>query len=93
MKQRLKEWLNMRIGVEKPKDAMEAHQLSKHYYHLARRQRMFGSDCTENMTLAKKFFEQYKELKRGGDYSDNDTLEEVDVDREIEDFSEDINEA
>jgi hypothetical protein len=94
MKQRLKEWLNMKIGTEKPKDAMEAHQLAKHYYHLARRQRMFGGDHVENMTLAKKFFEQYVELKRSGDMSDDDSLQEVDIDTEIENFSEDtINEA
>ena len=76
MKQRLKEWLNMKIGTEKPKDAMEAHQLAKHYYHLARRQRMFGGDHVENMTLAKKFFEQHKELKQTGDMSDDDSLQE-----------------
>ena len=84
----------MKVGTEKPKDAMEAHQLAKHYYHLARRQRMFGGDHVENMTLAKKFFEQYKELKQTGDMSDNDSLQEVDIDTEIENFSEDtINEA
>jgi len=94
MIQRLKEWLNMKIGTEKPKDAMEAHQLAKHYYHLARRQRMFGGDHVENMTLAKKFFEQYVELKQTGDMSDDDSLQEVDIDTEIENFSEDtINEA
>ena len=84
----------MRIGGEKPKDAMEAHQLAKHYYHLARRQRMFGGDHVENMILAKKFFEQCKELKQTGDMSDDDSLQEVDIDNEIENFSEDtINEA
>ena len=93
MKQRINEWLNIRVGTEQPKDAMEAHQLAKHYYHVARRQKMFGTDCTENMTLAKKFFEQYKELKKSGDSSDNDSLEEVDIDNEIDNFSEDINEA
>ena len=88
MKQRLKEWLNIKVGNDKPKDAMEAHQLAKHFFHVARRQKMFGSDCTENMKHAKKFYEQYKEFKRGGDYSDNDTLEEVDIDDEIENFQE-----
>ena len=67
-----KEWVSMgkaKLDESKPKDAMHAHTIAKHYYQIAIRDDMFGKKAqfTENMGLAKKFFGIYKKLETEGD--------------------------
>jgi hypothetical protein len=67
-----KEWVSMgraKLDQSKPKDAMHAHTIAKHFYQIAIRDDMFGKKAqfTENMGLAKKFFGIYKKLETEGD--------------------------
>ena len=74
----IKEWINFaqkKPGDGKVKNAMEANLLAQHFLQMAQRDKLFGRDASENDKLSKQFYEQYKEMKKSGDESDDNTFQ------------------
>jgi len=90
----IKEWINFaqkKPGDGKVKNAMEANLLAQHFLQMAQRDKLFGRDASENDKLSKQFYEQYKEMKKSGDESDDNTFQNEKVVDALD--SSDISEA
>ena len=86
-----KEWVamgNRRPGTAAVKDAMEAYNLAQHYLQLSNRDALFGREDKQkvNEELAKRFYEQYKDLKSKGDETADDTFKNEVADEKLESF-------